>query len=83
MLRMIAMARHARTGFDKFFGAPMKSRSFAKSYADARAEVDAIDRMIRALDAAREKSRRSNSHSIRQSGAATCSHLDGDSGTRE
>jgi ribosome-binding protein aMBF1 (putative translation factor) len=50
------MARRVRSGFDKFFGEQMKSRSFAKSYADARAKVDAIDRMMRALDAAREKS---------------------------
>ncbi len=45
-----------RTGLDKFFDEQMKSPSFAKSYAEARAEVDAIDEMVRALDAAREKS---------------------------
>lgn len=44
-----------KTGLDKFFGEQMKSPSFAKSYAEARAEVDAIDGMVRALDAAREK----------------------------
>ncbi|MBK6691780.1 MAG: helix-turn-helix transcriptional regulator [Myxococcales bacterium] len=33
----------------------MTSASFAKSYAAARAEIDAIDEMVRALDAAREK----------------------------
>jgi len=56
MLRMIAMARQATAGFDKFFGEQMKSRSLAKSYADPRAEVDTVDRRMRALDAAREKS---------------------------
>ena len=45
-----------KTGFDKFFDEQMKSPSFAKNYAEARAEVDAIDNMVRALDAAREKS---------------------------
>jgi ribosome-binding protein aMBF1 (putative translation factor) len=44
------------TGLDKFFDDQMKSPSFAKSYAEARAEVDAIDGIVRALDAAREKS---------------------------
>lgn len=50
------MPRRAKTGFDKFFNQQMKSPSFAKGYAEARAEVDAIDGMVRALDAAREKS---------------------------
>ncbi len=45
-----------KTGFDKFVDAQMKSPSFAKDYAEARALVDAIDTMVRALDAAREKS---------------------------
>jgi ribosome-binding protein aMBF1 (putative translation factor) len=50
------MARSAKTGVDKFFDEQMKSSSFAKSYTEARTEVDAIDRMVRALDAAREES---------------------------
>jgi DNA-binding XRE family transcriptional regulator len=50
------MPRHTKTGFDKFFGDQMKSSSFAKSYTEARAELDAIDKMVRALDAAREES---------------------------
>ena len=45
-----------KTGFDKFVDAQMTSPSFAKDYAEARALVDAIDTMVRALDAAREKS---------------------------
>jgi ribosome-binding protein aMBF1 (putative translation factor) len=45
-----------KTGFDRFFAEQMRSPSFAKSYAEAHAEVDAIDGMVRALDAAREKS---------------------------
>jgi len=50
------MPRRTRTGFDKFFDGQMKSPSFARSYAEVRAEVDAIDKMVRALDAAREAS---------------------------
>lgn len=50
------MTRRAKTGFDKFFDGQMKSPSLAKSYREARTEVDAIDNMVRALDAARESS---------------------------
>jgi ribosome-binding protein aMBF1 (putative translation factor) len=50
------MARRTKTGFDKFFDGQMKSPSLAKSYGEARTEVDAIDNMVRALDAARESS---------------------------
>jgi ribosome-binding protein aMBF1 (putative translation factor) len=50
------MPRRTKTGLDKFFDEQMESPSFAKSYGEARAEVDAIDRMVRALDAAREES---------------------------
>jgi ribosome-binding protein aMBF1 (putative translation factor) len=45
-----------KVGFDRFFDEQIKSPSFAKSYGQARAEVDAIDGMVRALDAARVKS---------------------------
>jgi ribosome-binding protein aMBF1 (putative translation factor) len=50
------LRRRKKTGFDKFFDGQMKAPSFAKSYAEARSEVDVIDRLVRALDAAREKS---------------------------
>jgi len=50
------MPRRAKTGFDKYFDEQLKSPSFAKRYGEARAEVDAIDKMVRALDAARESS---------------------------
>jgi len=53
---MGSTSRRAKTGFDKFFDEQTKSSSFAKSYAEARAEVEAIDKMVRALDAAREES---------------------------
>jgi hypothetical protein len=50
------MTRRAKTGFEKFFDGQIKSPSLAKKYAEARSEVDAIDTMVRALDAAREAS---------------------------
>lgn len=42
-----------KTGFDKFFAAQMRKPSFAKRYTSARAQVDAVDRIVRALDDAR------------------------------
>jgi DNA-binding phage protein len=50
------MARPRKTSFDKFFDEQMASPSFAREYGDARAEIDAIDRIVRALDVARDKS---------------------------
>jgi ribosome-binding protein aMBF1 (putative translation factor) len=45
-------ARH-RTGFDKFFAEQMKSPRLAAEYRRARAEIDAVDQLVRALDEAR------------------------------
>ena len=50
------MARPRKTGFDKFLDEQMAAPSFAKEYGEARAEIDAIDRIVRALDLARDKS---------------------------
>lgn len=52
------MARRTakKTGFDTFFDEQMKAPSFAKNYVSARAEIDTIDQIVRALDAARESS---------------------------
>jgi DNA-binding phage protein len=47
------MARRTRTGFGRFFDEQMSSPSFAKAYAASRVEVDAVDRIVRALDQAR------------------------------
>jgi|WetSurMetagenome_2_1015567.scaffolds.fasta_scaffold330861_2 ribosome-binding protein aMBF1 (putative translation factor) len=47
------MPRHAKTGFDKFFDAQMASPSFAKSYADNRARIEAVDEVVRRLDETR------------------------------
>lgn len=49
------MARTTKTGFDKFFDEQMTRPSFAEDYSQARAEVDAIDQLVRALDDAREQ----------------------------
>ena len=38
-----------KTGFDKFFATQMRKPSFAKKYASARAQVDAVDRIVRRL----------------------------------
>lgn len=50
------MARRTRTGFDKYFEERMKDPAFAAEYRLARAEIDATDLLIRALDNARKKS---------------------------
>jgi DNA-binding phage protein len=47
------MPRRQKTGFDKFFDEQMKSPSFRKGYIEARAEIDSVDRAIRALDEVR------------------------------
>ncbi|MFI5296746.1 MAG: helix-turn-helix domain-containing protein [Polyangiales bacterium] len=47
------MARTQKTAFDKFFDEQMAAPGFAKAYTEARAEVDAIDRIVRAIDEAR------------------------------
>lgn len=47
------MVHQRKTGFDKFFDEQMEDPRFARGYAQARAEIDAIDQIIRALDEAR------------------------------
>lgn len=48
------MAARKKTGFDKYFDERMRDAGFARAYTDARAEIDAIDRIIQALDEARQ-----------------------------
>lgn len=45
-----------KTGFDKWAAKKLKSPSFAKSYREARAQIDAVDTLVRALDQVREDS---------------------------
>lgn len=42
-----------KTGFDKFFEDQMRAPEFARGYRKARREIDAVDRIVRALDEAR------------------------------
>ena len=49
------MARRKQTGFDKYLSKRMKDPAFAKDYRQARAEIDATDALIRALDEARQR----------------------------
>ena len=48
------MARKSKTGFDRYFARRMKDPSFAAAYTEARSETDAVDALVRSLDAARE-----------------------------
>lgn len=50
------MRTRTRTGFDRYFDDRMKDPAFAAEYGQARAEIDAVDTLIRALDQARERS---------------------------
>lgn len=47
------MAPRRKTGFDKFFDEQLKAPEFAAGYEQARREIDAVDRIVRALDQAR------------------------------
>lgn len=49
------MSHSRKTGFDKFFDQQMASATFANDYKQARAEIGAVDEIIRALDEAREE----------------------------
>jgi DNA-binding phage protein len=44
----------SKTGFDRYLDKRMKDPGFASEYEKARAEIDATDVLIRALEAARE-----------------------------
>lgn len=47
------MPSHAKTGFNKFFNEQMTAPSFATVYAQSRAQVDAVDELVRRLDETR------------------------------
>jgi hypothetical protein len=50
---MASSARRPKTGFDTFFESHMADPEFASAHADARAEIDGVDGVVRALDEAR------------------------------
>jgi len=43
----------AKTGFDEFLEQQLQDKKFAAQHLSARAEIDAVDKLIRALDSAR------------------------------
>ena len=43
----------AKTGFDEFLEQQLQDKKFAAQYRSARAEIDAVDKLIIALDSAR------------------------------
>jgi ribosome-binding protein aMBF1 (putative translation factor) len=47
------MPKRPKTGFEKFFDVKMTDAEFATSYRTAKAEIDAVDEIIRTLDKAR------------------------------
>jgi DNA-binding phage protein len=49
------MARRPKTAFDRYFERRMRDPAFAAEYRQARAEIDATDTLIRALEQARER----------------------------
>ena len=53
--RRVPMARRPVTSFDRFVDEKMKDPAFAEEYRTARAEIDAVDAVVRALDEARER----------------------------
>jgi DNA-binding phage protein len=48
------MTTPRKTGFDRYFAKRMADPKFAAEYGVARAEIDATDKLVRALDAVRE-----------------------------
>jgi DNA-binding phage protein len=45
----------AKTGFDKYVRGRMRDQEFGFAYNEARAEIDAIDRLMRRIDVARTR----------------------------
>ena len=54
------------TTFDRYVADRMKSPAFAKAYAKARAEIDTVDQVMRALDAARTEAKLSKAEIARR-----------------
>ncbi len=59
----------ARTGFDKYLRGRMRDQEFASAYNEARAEIDAIDRLMRRIDAARTRAGLSKADLARRASA--------------
>lgn len=57
-----------RTGFDRYFDARVKDSKFAAAYAEARAEIDSVDTLMRAVEAARAKAGLTKAELARRTG---------------
>jgi DNA-binding phage protein len=57
-----------RTGFDRYLDARMKDRRFAAAYAEARAEIDSVDALMRAVEAARARAGLTKAELARRTG---------------
>jgi DNA-binding phage protein len=49
------MVRNRRTAFNRYFERRMKDPTFAAQYRETRTEIDATDKLIRALEMARQQ----------------------------
>jgi ribosome-binding protein aMBF1 (putative translation factor) len=58
--------RRRKTGFDRLFDEQMKDPAFAAGYAEERAKIDSVDRVIRMLDEARVELGMSKANLARQ-----------------
>jgi transcriptional regulator with XRE-family HTH domain len=58
-----------KTGFQRYFGKRMSDPKFAVEYAAVRAEIDATDKLVRALDVAREAAGLTKAELARRIGA--------------
>jgi DNA-binding phage protein len=59
----------AKAGFDKYVQTRMDDREFASAYREARAEIDAVDSLMRQLDDARKRARLSKADLARRASA--------------
>lgn len=62
------MSTRRRTAFDRYVAGRMKSREFAEAHREAKAEIDATDRLMRRLDEAREQANLSKAELARRVG---------------
>jgi len=63
------MAGKRKTAFDRYLDERLKDDEFAREYADARAEINAIDQIMRLLDKARKELNLSKADLARRIGA--------------
>jgi DNA-binding phage protein len=64
------MAKRQKKGAQRLFDEKMRSVAFADAYREARAEIDATDKIMRQLDAARVRAQMSKADLARAIGVA-------------